>query len=121
MTTDTISYPIARKNHTCTGCKGTINKGEQYEKTKAACFNEEDIDHAFYTFKLCQKCLKEAAAEQAEMQREYKEREKECEINGHNFEADMVYSYDAYGVGNPNYSNGNFCTNCGKKQVAITT
>lgn len=116
MTTYKESYPIARKDHTCTSCKGIINKGEQYERINFACFNEEDIDYEFATSKHCQKCLKEAAAEQAEMQREQEAREKECEEKGHNFEDDMVYSYDSYGVGQPEYSRGSFCTNCGKKE-----
>lgn len=119
MVTYKESYPIARKGHTCTGCKETINKGEQYERIEQACFNEEDIERDFRTFKHCTKCLKKMAAEQRERQAEFEEREKECRVNGHNFEDLYDVEYDSGGAAFPHNCIGTFCTNCGKEQKTI--
>ncbi len=44
-----FTTPIARKDHRCTGCLGTIKKGERYVRHTMA-------DDTIWTTKLCVKC-----------------------------------------------------------------
>lgn len=117
MTHSDSKIVTARKPHTCDDCNGKINIGDKYRFWKSVVFKEEDCEKYFNTWKYCPSCEQKHQKEIEEQQREIEKKIKACEDSGgHEFLADYSYSYDSYGVGQPEKLLGYFCKKCGTEK-----
>ena len=107
----------ARKPHNCTTCEAEILKGQHYRIGKFVAIDDiTEDDNVFKTFKICAICLKLEAENMEIARMEQQEAEALCEANGgHRIVPYFHYSFDEYGVGNPEYLDGHYCENCGHR------